>query len=362
MAETALSSRDVYSARPTLRVAGREERRLSDLVIAMEMRESEGGLSALELRLSNVVSLPGGSAEQAFEDESIVRLGSRLEIYGGDEEAPQEIFSGLVTGLEAEFPAKAPPELVLLAEDGLQRARMTRRTAVHRDLAIASLARDVASRLSLTPKITGFDRNLGTWVQLNESDLAFLRRLLLRHDGDVQVVGRELHVSLRSDVRRGEVELKLYSQLRQARFVADLAHQVTKLTVTGWDAARGRRVRAESRGARPGPGAGRRGDQILRDVLEKRDEHLGELAAATEEEAQALADAAFDRRLRRFVQVEGTAEGNPALRVGTWVKLKGISRRFDNTYYVTSACHRWDKARGYETDFEAECASLGEAG
>jgi phage protein D len=362
MAETVLSSRDIYSARPTVRVAGREEGRLRDLVLAMEMRESEGGPSALELRLSNVASLPGGGAELAFEDESIVRLGSPLAVYGGDEEAPQEIFSGVVSGLEAEFPAEAPPELVLLAEDGLQRARGTRRTAVHSDLSLADLARGVASRLNLEPKVTGFDRSLDTWVQLNESDLAFLRRLLLRHDGDVQVVGRELHVSPRGDVRRGEVELKLYSQLLQARIVADLAHQVTKLTVAGWDAARGRRVSAESRGARPGPGTGRRGDRVLRDVLEERAEHLGELAATTQEEAQALADAAFDGRLRRFVRVEGTAEGNPALRVGTWVKLRGISRRFDNTYYVTSACHRWDKARGYETDFEAECASLGEAG
>ena len=361
MGETALSSLSVYAARPTLRVAGREHPRLTNLLLAMEMRESEGGLASLQLRLSNIASLPDGTAEGAFEDESVVRLGSRLTVSAGDENAPQEIFSGIATALEAEFPEKGPPELVVLAEDGLQKARMSRRTAVHRDLSIAAFARDIASRLGLTPKISGFDKVLGTWVQLNESDLAFLRRLLLRYDGDVQVVGSELHVTPRSDVRRGELELALHSQLREARIVADLAHQVTKTTAAGWDAAQGRRVSAQSGGSRPGPGAGRRGDRILRDALGERSEHVGELAAATQEEAQALADAAFDRRLRGFVRVEGTAEGNPALRVGTWVRLKGISRRFDNTYYVTSACHRWDVSGGYATDFEAECASLGEA-
>ena len=71
------------------------------------------------------------------------------------------------------------------------------------------------------------------------------------------------------------------------------------------------------------------------------------------------ADALFDSRARRFVRVEGTAEGNPALRVGTHLDLRGLSPRFDNTYYVTSACHRFDVQRGYETDFEAECACLG---
>ncbi len=37
-----------------------------------------------------------------------------------------------------------------------------------------------------------------------------------------------------------------------------------------------------------------------------------------------------------------------------------MSDRFDNTYYVTRACHRFDLDLGYETDFEAECAYLGE--
>jgi phage protein D len=199
-------------------------------------------------------------------------------------------------------------------------------------------------------------------MQLNESDLAFLRRLLRRHDADLQVVGKELHVSARLDVKRGTLDLELHSQLRQVRVTADLTDQMTAATVTGWDAVAGKRVSATSKGANGGPGAGRTGAQVLRDTLGERSEHLGHLAVTTQEEAQALADTAFDRRARRFVRLDGTAEGNPALRVGTHINLTGVSRRFDNTYYVVSACHRFDVKRGYETDFEAECAFLGAAG
>ena len=56
----------------------------------------------------------------------------------------------------------------------------------------------------------------------------------------------------------------------------------------------------------------------------------------------------------------GTAEGNPSIRVGTHVRLTGLSRRFNNTYYVTRCCHRFDLERGYETDFVAESAFLGQ--
>jgi uncharacterized protein len=147
--------------------------------------------------------------------------------------------------------------------------------------------------------------------------------------------------------------------LRRARVLADLSQQVTALTVAGWDPKQGQRVSSSSQGANAGPGAGKKGPQMLQDAIGARSEHIGHLAIATDAEATALANAAFDRRARRFVVVDGTAEGNPALRVGTNVKLTGMGKRFDNTYYVVKACHRYDVVHGYQTDFEAECAFLG---
>lgn len=362
MPEAALSTAPVYAARPTVRVDGQENARVRELVLEMEMSEREGGLSALEMRLSNFASDPAGEADMAFEDEESLRLGSRIAIYGGDVHAPQELFAGVVTGLEAEFPREGPPELVVLAEDACQQARLARRTAIHAEASLADLASDVASRLGLTPVITGLQDPIGTWVQLNESDLAFLRRVLRRYDGDLQVVGGELHVSPRGEVRRGELELERHGQLRDVRVLADLAHQVTEVTASGWDPAAGRRVSATSTGAHPGPGNGRRGAQVLEEAIGPRSEHAGHLAVTSDAEARALADAAFDQRARRFVAVQATAEGNPALRVGAHVKLRGLSQRFDNTYYVVFARHRFDQQRGYETEFEAECAALEVAG
>ncbi|MGA2412563.1 MAG: hypothetical protein ABSG46_19535, partial [Candidatus Binataceae bacterium] len=63
-----------------------------------------------------------------------------------------------------------------------------------------------------------------------------------------------------------------------------------------------------------------------------------------------------------FVSVEGTAQGNPGLRVGTQVNLSGVGGRFSNSYYVVRVCHRYDLEHGYYTDFEAECAFLGAGG
>lgn len=359
MPEASLAPSTLYAAPPTIRVDGSENDLVTQLVTQMRMTESEGGLSSLELHFDNLASYSGQGASLAFEDEATLKLGATVSLYGGVESHPIEIFRGTITGIEGIFSDSGSPELVVLAEDALQRARMSRRTKVRTDLTLADLVQELATSLSLTPQVTGLSDSLGVQVQYDESDLAFARRLLALHDADLQVVGSELHASARSDVQRGTIELDLYSELRRARVTADLAHQATAVVVGGWDASQGQTVEGTGSGSDSGPGSGRNGVDQYRQILGERSEHLGHTGATTSAEAQAIADAAFDRRARRFVCVDGTAIGNPSLRVGTHVTLKGLSARFDNTYYVVRAVHRYDKTVGYETDFAAECAFLG---
>jgi uncharacterized protein len=349
-----------YAARPTVRIDTQEYPLVGELIVAFAMAEQEGGMSSLELRLSGVASTATGGTGLAFEDDAILRLGGRISLYGGDVTAPTELFfEGVITALELEFPEDGPPELVVLAEDLFQQARLTRRTQTYTDTTLAELADEFAGRLGLTAVVTGFTQPIGTQVQLNESDLAFLRRVLARFDGDMQLVGRELHLAPRREVRRGEMVLELHEALRSVRVTADLAHQVSAVTLTGWDAGQGRRFDVRSNSVDLEPGRGRTGSAVLEQVLTERNHHVAHLAASDEEEAQALADAVHAAHARRFLHAEGTAEGDPALRVGTYVTLQGLGPRFSNTYYVTRTTHRWDTDRGYETDFEAECAFWG---
>ncbi|MBX3081425.1 MAG: hypothetical protein KF716_07290 [Anaerolineae bacterium] len=361
MTETPVAQGTLYAARPSIRIDTQEYALINELLLGMRMTETEGGLSALELRFSNHASDTEGGADLAFEEGDILALGKQIILYAGDQSEPQEIFRGVITGLEIEFPESAPPELMVLAEDAFQRARMTRRSKTWEDKSIADIANAVAEQVSLRPVVSGFDQT-GTWVQFNESDLAFLRRLLARFDGDLQVVGEEMHVSPRSDVQRGTVTLDMHSQLRAARVIADLTNVVTQVTASGWDVMAGESITATSSGTNFGPGQGSKGKEVLSDlssVLGEGAYHIGHLAAANQQELQAIVDSAFDQRARRFVRAEGTAEGNPAIRVGTHVELTGLGPRFSNTYYVVRACHRYDRVSGYMTDFEAECGFMG---
>jgi phage protein D len=360
MTETAISQTAIYSARPTLRIAGQADERLSALLTAMRMEETEGGMSTLELRLVNWTASGDGRAELAFSSNSSLKLGADLSVYTGDTASPREIFKGHVSAMEMVCNYGTPPELVVLAEDALTAARRGRRSKIYDNLTPADVVNQIANELGLQARVSGLSSPSATWAQLNETDLSFLRRLLARFDADLQVVGTDLQVSPRKDVSRGTLELVLNSQLARVRITADLADQVTAVTVAGWNAQDGLAVKGEvSSLTNPGPGSGRSGLDWAQEVFGTRSEHLSTPAVESSDEARAVAEAALDQRARGFVRAEGTAEGNPALRVGSNVRIVGVSAQYDNTYYVVRACHLFDQQKGYRTDFNAECAYLG---
>lgn len=361
MPETSVSRSAIFSARPTLRVAGQEDERLSALLTSMRMEESDGGMSQLELRITDWVATEGGRAELAFDGGSPLKLGAELAVYSGDEAGPREIFKGKVSALEMVCNYGQPPELVVLAEDALAAARRARRSKVYTDMTPADVVRAVAGELGLTASVSGLGAPQSSWAQLDETDLGFLRRLLARFDADLQVVGTQLQVSPRKDVQRGTVELTLYGQLARVRLTADLADQATAVTVAGWNPRDGSAVQGEAGAiAHAGPGQGRSGVDWAREAFGERSEHLAAPAVFSDDEARAVAEAALDQRARRFVRAEGLAEGNAQLRVGSSVRLAGVSPQFDNTYYVVRACHLFDMRQGYRTEFSAECAYLGQ--
>lgn len=348
-----------YNAIPRLEVDGEEDVMAAMLLQSMEMSESEGGMSSLEMAFKNAANVENAGNEMPFETSSNTKLtlGKEVRVVTGPNHDPQEVFIGQITGVELVMDGASVPTLVILAEDKLQSARLKRRTKLFSDTTLGGLVDAVAQESGLTVVKAQLDNAIPQEFQANETDLGFLRRVCARFDVDFQIVGSELHISPRALVDRGSKAVEFGQTLTSFRALADLAEQVSEVTLAGWDHAANAGFDVTSgAGVQSGEGEGRKGAEFLAEHFSPRSEHIGEIAVSSQEEGQAIADAMHSARQRRFVSAEGTVTGDPSLRVGTTLQITGVGPRFENSYYVTHAQHHFSRADGYTTDFRAECA------
>lgn len=349
-----------FSARPTVRIGGQELPLLSANIARFKMREQQGGMSSLELALYDVLSFDNGTAGYGATAASPLKLGAEIKVYMGETTQPQEIFSGIITGVECDVGPSHAPIFTVLAEDKLFKLRRKRRSKTYDGKSPKDVVTAIAGDSGLTAQVAdGFDTPSATWVQMNESDLSFLRRIFESLDGDFQLVDDKIQVVKVASQARNTVPLALGDTLVKLRATADLAEQATEARVGSFDAVSGEPVLASVSSGTMGPGTGSDGKTAIASVANTVREHIGHFPWMDDSHGKAIATAAFSRRARRFVRADGTAQGNGAIRVGTWLQITGVNPFFANTYNVIAATHRFDSDNGYLTDFVAECAFLG---
>lgn len=351
----------LHATSPTIEIGGQSYPLVQRNLVRMRMREGLGGLSSLELCLTDTIE-DGGTSHYAAGAGSPLELGAGIRVFAGPHEigAP-EIFDGQVTAVEAEVREGLPPLFTVLAEDRLFPARRRRRTRFYEEMKLADVVIRVARDFGLTVEARqGLDETVRNWMQADETDLAFMRRVLSQFDCDMQVVGNRLQLGRIGMDRRALVPLAMGSTLISARMTADIAEQVTGMTLGSFDPGEGSAIDADKDAATFGPGSGKSGPAILREKFTEVVMHLGRGGPLNDADGDKIAELEGQRRARGFVRIEGTARGDGGLRVGSWIELSGVNPQFANQYAVREAVHRFDLDTGYRTDFVAESAYLGE--
>jgi phage protein D len=352
----------VHSTLPTVEIDGMSYPLLSANIVAVRMEETLGGLSSLELSMTDWVARGDGSAGHGSDAGSPLKLGAGLRVFMGPAAIlAGEIFDGQVTALECETREAEPPLITVVAEDRLFAARRKRRTRLFENKSVKDIVTQVAGDHGLTPEVRdGLPTFTATWAQEDETDLAFLRRLLARFDGDLQIVGAKLQAGKVGLNQRSALTLTAGSTLESVRVTADVADQITAAKVATHDPATGEALTGEAQAQGNGPGHGKTGADVLNEKFAAVEWPLRRYGPMTQAEADAVAQAEYDRHARAFVRACGTAIGNAQLRVGSWVTLAGVNAQFANDYAVIRCTHRYDPAFGYRTDFIAESAYLGD--
>ncbi len=350
---------------PVFKIAGEVKGSLARDVSWLEIEEATDGLRTLELRLVAIGPREGATEEQLlYLDGNDIDFGKELEVSIGAPDDERIVFTGAISAIEAAFTEGAEPHVSVFAEDKLMALRMTRRFKTYEHMTDADIASSIASEHGLTPDVSADGPTYPVVQQWNQSDLAFLRERARPLQAEVWVSDDTLNFKTRGARSGTSITLVQGNQLIDVRLRADLAHQRTAVTVSGFDAAQKERISedADDSVVQGEISGGRTGATVLEQAFGERPSYRVRGVPLASTEATAWARAEMLRRARAFVTVSGTTDGTPDMQVGSTLTLQGVGQPFEGAgYYTTRVRHTYDLDRGHRTYFEAERATVNDA-
>lgn len=281
----------------------------------------------------------------------------------GDAKSLRPIMSGVITEINTNFPETGSPELTIAGYDHafpMTGGKSTRTWTKARD---SDAAQDIASFHNLNAKIETTAEQHAQIEQNQESDFEFLKKLADRNHYEIFVdEHRTLHFRKPNDKAGAVVRLAWGEGLLSFKPEANLAGQVSRVELRGWDAKHKQEiVGTASAGEESGldgksKSPGQRLNAFVRDPKKQPVLKLRQ-PVFTQAEADERARAALNERAKQFVTGEAEALGLPEVRPDVNVQLDKLGVLFSKTYYVQQATHKVD-GNGYRVRFKIKETGL----
>jgi uncharacterized protein len=273
---------------------------------------------------------------------------------------------GKVTKIETSFPEAGSPELVVSGYDHGFPLTLGRSSLCRKDRKDSELVQEIASKHHLASVIDDTPEKHPQIEQNQQNDWELLKALAKRNSSDKKGVLYEVFVDNDPAGRKPTLyfgrprvdsasvaTLEWGAGLLSFKPDANLAGQVAKVEVHGWDVANKR------------PIVGRANADAMADARGKSiSQHLGKLVHApdrqptlavrqpvfTQAEADKRAQAAIGDISKKFLTGEAESIGLPELRPDRTVEFTNLGKEFSKLYYIEHASHHLD-SNGYRTRF-----------
>lgn len=340
------SNQPLLNVRPRVSIDGGERANMGEAALALQVHLPRIGMANAELRLLNWGPTEDGQPDFLFSD---IRPGSTIEIFLG-ESADSAIFKGDITAIEERY-GDGAPQMVILAEDALHKVARQRHNRVFEAMSLDDVVQQIAGEASLQADIN-VSSSSGTWLQMNESNLAFLMRQLAPYDVGLRIENNQLRA--RDDEPDPQpVTIDPGNNALNIRLIADLNQLPREVKIKGYNLGSNSEADATSSSITPAP-SGQTGTSLLSNLGWEGESTLPHPFARSQQEAEALAAKQFRQRSNRFIHGEIICRGAIDLRSGREVELSNVSPRLAGRYRVMECWHQFDMANGLRTRIKVQ--------
>jgi phage protein D len=311
----------------------------------------------LEVRVRDTLMLPDSAIVRLSDpkgenvDSHPLQLGKDLEIKASatGDRATSTLFKGQIVSLEPEFTAEGVV-IVARALDKGHKLQRVRKVRTFQQASASDMVRKIAGESGLSADVTSTDVTHEFFQQSAETDWDFIARLARMHDYRFYVEDTKLHF----EPPAGDgpaVTLTWQDNLISFRPRVSGIQQVQTVNVRAWDPKAKQVVNGSASSGTTTSQAGMTRSSVSSD-LGGGTTMLVDHVAANTGEANALAKAALNSRADAYMEAEGTAFGNPKIRAGSMVQIKGVGTKLGGTFVITSSTHTYKGKTGYQTSFQ----------
>jgi Bacteriophage probable baseplate hub protein len=341
---------------------------MRDLLVAVSQVEIDLALGAAS-RFTFAVTDCYNHKKHAFEtargDDAIelLNFGTEVDIcmgYGDAKSVPR-MMSGMITEVTTSFPEAGSPELSIAGYDHGFPLTLGKNSRTWSKALDSDAVHEIAGYNNLDAKVDTTKEQHAQIEQNQESDWEFLKKLADRNHFELYVdEQRTLHFGAPDDKATAVVRLAWGEGLLSFKPEANLAGQIAKVEVYGWDRNRKKAIvgvaSAGEESGLTGKSAGQRLKSFVRDPSKQPTLRLRQ-PVFTQSEANARAKAALNERAKQFLTGDAEAVGLPELRPDRNVLLDKLGDPFSKTYYIQQATHKID-GNGYRTRFKVKETGL----
>lgn len=293
----------------------------------------------------------------------LLSFGAEVDIcmgYGDAKSTPIAV-SGMITEITTNFSEGGSPEIAVAGYDhgfALTIGKSSRTWSKARD---SDAATEIASFNNLDAIIEPTTEKHAQIEQNQESDWEFLKKLADRNHFELFMdEHRTLHFAKPNDKASAVVRLVYGQGLLSFKPEANLAGQISRVEVYGWDPRNKKQIigiaSAGEESGLTGKSAGQLLNAFVRDPSKRPTLRLRQ-PVFTQSEADQRAKAALNERAKQFLTGEGEAIGLPEVRPDRNVELAELGGSFSKTYYIQQATHKID-SNGYRTRFKVKETGL----
>jgi phage protein D len=283
-------------------------------------------------------------------DLKTFKVGDIVKVFMGID-STAEMMTGEITSLDYTFGDSSYVEI--RGYDRLHRLRFGTMRRSLKDMKDSDIASKVASEVSLSPNVEDTGTIQPYIFQNNQTNYEFLIERANRIGYEMLVDDKTFIFRKSQEDKTPEITLQYRIDLQSFSAQIKTLTEGSKIEVRGWNVKDKEEITSTAS----------KGSEISKMASKESGYELSEKAFTASavsivdgliidsKDAENIAKAKYNLLLKEFLTGEGVCGGNPKIRAGKTIEIKGLGERLSGAYYIVSTIHSISQG-GYTTTFK----------